>query len=577
MSGSDGARGGGRGGRAALLASLLTALPVAGLLAQAPIPDAGFAPGWAKSGALRTFTGQDLFNQIDGGAELFLEFGFARLRLQSYARGRAELTLNAYEMESAAAALGVYLMKMGKEAPFSEVAARNSSEEIQLTILKGRYFVQVDNLGDRPATRAETVALANAFLAGVADETAPTPLDRLPADGKVPGSERLIRGPYGLQPYFTFGDGDILSLGGRTFGALAAYEKGNGTAYVRLIVPYPGADAAAAALAHLRANLDPYLKVTAERSDGFDFVDFQSKKGVVARSGAVLDIRFNGTGDITGGSVKELGPQIPRQVLDWKASGDDAVYDRKTLYDYMDGGAEVYLAFDFRQVFVRKFADAAENEIVLDIYDMGAPAEAFGMFSFDREDPEAGLGQGSEYGPGLLRFWRGRYFVSITVAGNEDKAEKAVLDLGKAVVPLLGPDGPPPDMLEDLPAEGLKAGRTSYFHDHVHLSNRYFISSDNVLGLDTKTECAFAEYAFPNGTGARLLVVRYPSAERARDAEAAFRKALLPGAGPDGTALTEKKTWSAVGTKEGVLAAVFEASSKDIAARLAAAALRPVK
>ena len=45
----------------------------------------------------------------------------------------------------------------------------------------------------------------------------------------------------------------------------------------------------------LKADLDPYLKVTADRPDGFDFVDFQARKGSVARSGAVLDIRFNGT------------------------------------------------------------------------------------------------------------------------------------------------------------------------------------------------------------------------------------------------------------------------------------------
>ena len=247
---------------------------------------------------MRTFTGQDLFNQIDGGAELFLEFGFVRLRLQAYTRGKSELTLNAYEMESAASALGVYLMKMGQEAPFAGIAARNSSEEIQLTILKGRYFVQVDNLGEAAASRAEAVALANAFLAGVAEEAEPTPLDALPAEGRVPGSERLIRGPYGLQPYFTFGEGDILSLGGRIFGALAAYKTASGSTFHRLVVPYPDSSASAAALAHLKTNLDPYLKVTRERPDGFDFVDFQAKKGSVTRAGAVLDIRFNGSNEV---------------------------------------------------------------------------------------------------------------------------------------------------------------------------------------------------------------------------------------------------------------------------------------
>jgi len=303
MSRSDGRRERGRRGRrfapaapAVILAAALAAA-AAGQTARpsAPIPDPGFAPGWAASGPPRTFTGQDLFNQIDGGAELFLEFGFFRLRLQAYAKGGAELTLNAYEMESAQAALGVYLMKKGRETPFPEIAARNSSEEVQATVLKGRYFIQVDNLGEVPASKAELAALANMFLAGVADEPAPSPLDLLPAAGRVAGSERLIRGPFGLQPYITLGEGDILSLGGRVFGALAEYRVPGGVAFTRLIVPYPGPEAAAAALARLRAGLDPYLKVTAERPEGFDFIDFQARKGSVALSGPNLDLRFNVT------------------------------------------------------------------------------------------------------------------------------------------------------------------------------------------------------------------------------------------------------------------------------------------
>jgi hypothetical protein len=257
-----------------------------------PIPAPGFAAGWTKAGPLKTFTGQDLFNQIDGGAELFLEFGFVRLRVQAYARGKAELTLNAYEMEDPASALGIYLMKMGKETPFSEIAARNSAEDVQMTILKGRYFVQVDNLGDAPASRADAAALANTFLAGVIEETAATPLDLLPAEGRVPGSDRLIRGPYGLQPYFTFGEGDILSQGGRILAALGEYRMPDGTSFTRLIVPYPNGEAAAAALTHLKANLDQYIKVASDRPDGLDFVDFQGKKGSVSRSGSVLDLRF---------------------------------------------------------------------------------------------------------------------------------------------------------------------------------------------------------------------------------------------------------------------------------------------
>jgi hypothetical protein len=257
------------------------------------IPDPGFAPGWAKAGALRTFAGQDLFNQIDGGAELFLEFGFAKLRLQSYARDKAELTLNAYEMESASSALAIYLMKMGRETPFPEIAARNSGEEAQVGILKGRYFIQVDNLGDVPASKAEAAALANAFLAGVAEEFAPTPLDLLPAEGKVPGSERLVRGPYGLQPYFTFGEGDILQLGGKIFGVVANYRERPDAVSLRVIVPYAGEAQTASVYDNLLANLDPYLKVLETREGIFVFEDHRGKFGIVERKGSNLDIRVS--------------------------------------------------------------------------------------------------------------------------------------------------------------------------------------------------------------------------------------------------------------------------------------------
>jgi hypothetical protein len=242
----------------------------------------------------------------------------------------------------------------------------------------------------------------------------------------------------------------------------------------------------------------------------------------------------------------------------------------------MDGGAEVYLAFDFREVFVRKYADAQENEIVLDVYDMGSPAEAFGIFSCDRQDPEAGIGQGSEYGPGLLRFWRGRHFVSITVSGNEDKAEQAVIALGKAVAPLIGPDGGLPELVKLLPAEGLLAAKTAYFHDHVHLSNRYFVSSENVLDLEPRTECVFAEYAAASGDFGKLLLVRYPDAGRAAAAAASFLKSLLPAADADGAVRSDDKGWSMVKARGTMLAAVFEATSKAYAARLAASITAPI-
>ena len=279
-----------------------------------------------------------------------------------------------------------------------------------------------------------------------------------------------------------------------------------------------------------------------------------------------------------GGDMKDLAKSVPRKVLDWESASPDKVYDRETIYDYMDGGAEVYLAFDFRSAFVRKYKNPAGEEIALDIYDMGSPEEAFGAFSCDRVDPDAGIGQESEYGFGLLRLRQGRFFVSITAAGDEKKAEKGILALGKAVAPLLGPPGPLPGLLDCLPQSGLKKDRTSYFHAAVNLNNRFFISSENILGLGKDTDCVFAEYAAGGpdtaqaadaADSADLLIVRYRDTEPAEAAYGAFLKSYLPEAARGAAAAqTENGKWALARLHTNYLALVFEAPSKEYAESL---------
>ncbi len=279
-----------------------------------------------------------------------------------------------------------------------------------------------------------------------------------------------------------------------------------------------------------------------------------------------------------GGSVTDFKQGIPRKLLDWVSTGDDAVYDRKTIFDYMDGGAEVYLAFDFKEVFVREFKTPTGDQIALDIYDMGSSAEAFGVFTCDREDPGAGIGQESEYGLGLLRFWQGRYFVSVTVAGDEEKAERAVLELGKAVAPLLGPPGEPPSLIKLLPETGLLKDKTSFFHSVINLNNRFFVSSDNILNLEPgKTDCLLAEYSTGDKETGKLLLIQYPDDVQAEAARQSFLRAFLPEAAETGTALTENKKWVLARLKKNLLSIVFEAPSKEWAENLVSIITVPSK
>jgi len=263
-----------------------------------------------------------------------------------------------------------------------------------------------------------------------------------------------------------------------------------------------------------------------------------------------------------GETVTDIYRSLPNRIQEWKALGEDVYYDRATLFDYMNGGAEVYLAFDFREVFVRRFRRGEDEELSLDIYDMGSPAEAFGVFSCDREDEEAGIGQGSEYGFGLLRFWKGRHFVSIMAGAEGEDVDRAVLELGRAVDRILEEEGPEPEILKMLPQTGLRPDRTSFFHSNVNLNNRFFIAAENILKLDRETDCVFAEYGPPDEEPVNLLIVRYPDALSAQNALRSFLASYMPESVENRITQTEDGRWTLARVTDSVISIVFGAQDE---------------
>jgi hypothetical protein len=99
---------------------------------------------------------------------------------------------------------------------------------------------------------------------------------------------------------------------------------------------------------------------------------------------------------------------LPVDAAGWTWDKEQKEYNSpKALFDYMDGAAELYLAYGFQRLTVRKFEKSSQRPITLELYEMASSEDAYGLFSFDRQDEAVGIGQGSEFGGGLLRFWKG--------------------------------------------------------------------------------------------------------------------------------------------------------------------------
>lgn len=109
------------------------------------LPNNNIIEGWQKSGIQQTFYKNDLYGHINGGAELYLEYGFDSLLVQDYVSNEAELSLEVYCMDSPEAALGIYLMKCGQETPSAEINTRNSTNKFQILAVKNNLYIQLNN------------------------------------------------------------------------------------------------------------------------------------------------------------------------------------------------------------------------------------------------------------------------------------------------------------------------------------------------------------------------------------------------------------------------------------------------
>jgi hypothetical protein len=275
-----------------ILFILISSFASHNLTAQVTLPSDDFIQGWKKDDQTLHFQKDNLFDYINGGAEIFHEFGFKDLIVQSYKNGEEEIVLELYQMESSESALAIYLTRKGKENPVKDISARSTGKRYQFTILRGPYLIQVNNFSGNEMLIPTMTKLIQPVLTEIPEGNYYNIFENLPKENLVKGSERLIRGIYSLQPIFTFGEGDIFQLDGKIFGVIGDYKNENGECYSQIIIEYPDTKKSEIAFENLINNFDPYHTILSQKEDCFIFEDYQQKFGIVNRVDKKLDIKI---------------------------------------------------------------------------------------------------------------------------------------------------------------------------------------------------------------------------------------------------------------------------------------------
>jgi hypothetical protein len=269
------------------------------------------------------------------------------------------------------------------------------------------------------------------------------------------------------------------------------------------------------------------------------------------------------------GRKAEMKRLLPLKVEDYKTDEKDEFYDRQTTFRYMDGAAELYRSYDFKLLMVRRYLKAGHPSLLVELFDMGSSEDAFGIFSYQTEEEEVEIGQGSDYGGGLLRFWKGKYFANVFAERETPAARKDILTIGEAIARDIKKEGSKPKLIKFLPEEGLSQGTIRYFHLHQVLNHHYFISHENILNLGARTNAVLATYPPPGEKGKTfLLLIQYPDQKQAEKAFQSFLKAYMPEAVSSVAIRIENNKWTKAQLHKQYVIVVFDAPDKGKAEEL---------
>ncbi len=183
------------------------------------------------------------------------------------------------------------------------------------------------------------------------------------------------------------------------------------------------------------------------------------------------------------------------EVTGWRRSGEIQTFIPKTLFEYINGGADLYLSYDFQELKVAEYSNEKKASVIIEIYRHKTPIHAFGIYSQERLSDATFLDIGDQayIETNVLNFVGGPYYVKINSFNTGPDDREILIAFAKKVSEILGERGALPSVLSCFPEEGKKKNSEKFI-------NR------NFLGYSFLHSAFIADYSH-SGTEFKLFVI----------------------------------------------------------------------
>ena len=155
------------------------------------------------------------------------------------------------------------------------------------------------------------------------------------------------------------------------------------------------------------------------------------------------------------------------------------------LYEYINGGAEIYREYGFVRVVVQDYINDEGKSVSVELFQMASPESAYGMYTSKTglEGKKVSVGNGGQLADYYMNFWKGSMLVTLTGFDETQETRTALGDIAECIDSKIPAGGDKPRIVAFLPEENLLAQSIKYFRGFLGLRNSHPFFNLTVAGF----------------------------------------------------------------------------------------------
>lgn len=146
------------------------------------------------------FDGESLWGYMNGGADIYLEYGFDILRVEEFSNAGENIKLELFKMDDPASAFGIYSIKIFKCNESQVLTRPDCLNKYQYQLLYGDYYIQLINESGSDKARQAMIDIADTLLGKLEKRELLLPAKYLTDSLNFPLEDiKMVKGVFGIQ------------------------------------------------------------------------------------------------------------------------------------------------------------------------------------------------------------------------------------------------------------------------------------------------------------------------------------------------------------------------------------------